>query len=110
LNKNIILISLLAFCVFILPTVINYSSVENKTDRFFERIDGNFDDCVKNAGEDSRDIHLCKEIKKSSELAFNSAKSVSNINSNTSILQTVLFVIAIIILNFKERIKKLETK
>ena len=108
--KDIIVVCLLAFGIFLLPSVINDKSVERKTDIFFERVDEDFDDCVKSANENSRDIYFCKEIKRSSELAFNSAKSVSDKYSNTSIVETVLFGLVLIVFVLRRKIQDLETK
>lgn len=108
--KDIIVITLLAFSIFLLPTVINYSSIDKKTDTFFERVDRDFDNCIKNANENSRDVYFCKEIRKSSELAFNSAKSVSDRYSNTSIIETVLFGVVLIVFILRRKIEDLETK
>jgi len=109
--KDIIVVCLSAFGIFLLPMAINYGFAEKKTDTFYKRVDADFDECVKNSNEDLKEIGLCKKIKRASELAFNSAKSVSESNSNNSIAQTVLFVFfAIMIFNVKSRIEDLEKK
>ena len=67
MNKNIkdkITLSFLAFSIFLLPTVINDYFIEKKTDVFFQRLDEDFDDCVANANENSRNIDWCKETRK----------------------------------------------
>lgn len=106
---DIIVLGVITFIIF-LPTLINDSSIEKKTDTFFQRVDRDFDDCVKNANEDAANIDWCKKIKRSSELSFNSATRVSDSNSNIFITQAILFALAAIILNFKRRIESLENK
>lgn len=113
MNKNVrdaITLSLIAFGIFLLPTLFKYSFVEKKTDTFYQRVDEDFNDCVKNAGENPKDIRLCQEIKRASELAFSSSNRVADSSSNTSIMQGTLFVLAVIILNLKRRIEDLEQK
>lgn len=113
MNKNIketlVLVSIV-LGVFLLPTVINSFFVEKKTDTFFERAHENYNDCLKNANEDEKEIRLCKEIKKASELAFSSSKRVSDSYSNISSTQVILFLFAAIIFNLRSRIEVLEKK
>jgi hypothetical protein len=109
--KDIIIIGLLAFVFILLPTLINYSSVERKTDTFFRRVDENFNDCIKNANEEPRDIRLCKEIKRASELSFNSATRISDSYSSFSVSPIILlFFLVIVTLDLRRRIEDLEKK
>jgi len=113
MNKNIrdiVALVLVALGFFLLPTVINDFFVEKKTDTFFERVDENYNDCLKNTNEDAKEIRLCKEIKSASELAFSFSKGVSDSNSNISITQGILFLLAAIIFNLRSRIEVLEKK
>ena len=108
--KDIVAFGVLAFSIFLLPTVIDNYFIEKKTDTFFQRVDEDFDDCLKSANEEARNIDWCKKIKKSSELAFNSAKRVSDSNFNISIVQTILFVLAASTLTLKRKVENLENK
>jgi hypothetical protein len=64
----------------------------------------------KNANEDTRELRLCREIKRASELAFTSSKQVSDSYSSISFTQVAVFGLAIIIFNLKRRIEVLEEK
>lgn len=108
--KDIVVLVLLALAIFSLPTVINSSFADKKTNTYFERLDEDFNDCLKNAGENPRDIRFCREIKRSSELAFNSAKRVSDSQSNISITQTILYVFVFIVFLLIRKIENLEKK
>ena len=113
MNKNVrdvIALILIAFGIFLLPILINYSFVEKRTETFLKRVDEDFNDCVKNASENPKDIRVCKEIKRASELAFTSSNQVTNSSSNASIMQSVLFVLAVITINLRRRIEDLEQK
>ena len=108
--KDILALSFIAFIIFLLPTVLNDYFVVKKTDTFFERVDEDFNDCVKSANEDAKNIDWCKKIKGSSELAFNSAKRVSDTDFSISIAQAFLFALAVIVLTLKRKIENLENK
>ena len=108
--KDIISLALLAFALFLLPTVLNIYFVERRTDIFYSRVDEDFEDCEKNANGDERDVRFCKEIKRSSELAFKSANQVLGNNFNTSITKAILFVFGGMIIVLKRRIDNLEKK
>jgi hypothetical protein len=45
--KDTVLLILAAVGIFVLPAVISYSFVEKRTNTFFERVDGDYEDCVK---------------------------------------------------------------
>ena len=106
--KDIIALALLAFALFLLPTVMNIYFVERRTDTFYSRVDEDFEDCVKNANADDREVRLCKEIKRSSELAFRSANQVSGTNFDSSVTRGILFVFGSMIIVLKRRIDNLE--
>ncbi len=108
--KDILALGFIALIIFLLPSVLDNYFIEKKTDTFFQRVDEDFDHCVKNANEDARNIDWCKKIKRSSELAFNSAKRVSDTDTSVSITQAFVFVLASIILTLKRKIQNLENK
>ncbi|HVE55862.1 MAG TPA: hypothetical protein VNB22_03475 [Pyrinomonadaceae bacterium] len=108
--KDIIILSLIAFGLFLFPTLINNSFAEKRTDTFYRRVNEDFGDCLKNANEDSREIRLCREIQRASELAFNSATQVSYSNYNISFTQTILFLLAVFLFTLKGRVEDLEKK
>lgn len=110
LGKDIVVTIVLAFGIFVIPTILNYSFVDKTTDRFYERVDRDFDNCVKDAKENSKDEYWCKEIKKSSELAFNSASRTAQSYSNITIFQVILFVFLITVFNLRKRIEDLEKR
>ena len=109
-SKDILILGFIAFSIILLPIMIDYYFIEKKTDTFFQRVDEDFNDCVKNSNEDARDIDWCKKIKRSSELAFNSAKRVSETDISISITQAFLFVLAMVTLILKRKIENLENK
>src|SRR5688500_7753134 len=109
-GKDILILGFISFGIFVLPTIINNYFVEKKTDTFFQRVDEDFDYCVKHANEDAKAIDWCRKIKNSSELAFKSAKRVSYSDFDIFFPQAVLFALAAITLNLKRRVESLENK
>ena len=108
--KDILAIGFIAFSLFLLPPVLDYYFVEKRVNTYLERVDEDFNECVENENGDARNIGWCKKIKRSSELAFNSAKRVSDADFKIPIMQTILFVLAVIILNLKRKVENLENK
>ena len=106
--KDILKLSFIALIIFLLPTVLNNYFVNKKTDTFFQRVNEDFDDCLKNANGDEGNIEWCKKIKRSSELAFNSAYRVSDTNFATSFLQAIVFLLAMFTIILKRKVENLE--
>jgi hypothetical protein len=103
----------IAIVIFALPTMLNNYFIEKKTDTFLERVDNDFNDCVKAANENTKDLDWCKKIKRSSELAFNSAQRVSETNFDNfdiTFFKMILFMLALITILLKRKVEFLENK
>ena len=109
-TKNVFALILIGFSIFLLPTALNYYFVGKRTDTYYKRVDEDFNKCMKNTNEDSREIRLCEEIKRSSELAFKSATQVSESNFDITFTQMMLFALATFLFILKGRIEDLEKK
>ena len=88
------IILFVAFVISIVPLAINLYDKSIEREAFYEYRNENYQSCVKKAKAKSMDDYLCREIRKSSTLAFRSATD----SSEHSILFITIFTVITILL------------